>query len=86
MITHRLRLKFIFMKELSYPDPSRKVLTVLNHYRDVSDVESDGRKRIQLTRQQIANMTGLRVETVIRTIRSLSDEGKLHIDGGKVYL
>jgi CRP/FNR family cyclic AMP-dependent transcriptional regulator len=86
MITHRLRLKFIFMKELSYPDPARKVLTVLHYYRDVSDQEFDGRKRIQLTRQQIANMTGLRVETVIRTIRSLCDDGKLHIDGGKVYL
>jgi CRP-like cAMP-binding protein len=85
MITHRLRLKFILMKELSYPDPVRKVLTVLKNYRNVSEYEADGRKRIQLTRQQIANMTGIRVETVIRTIRSLSEEGILHIDGGKVY-
>jgi CRP/FNR family cyclic AMP-dependent transcriptional regulator len=86
MITHRLRLKFIFLKELSYPDPVRKVLTVMRYYRETSDHEADGRKRIPLTRQQIANMTGLRVETVIRTIRSLSDEGQLHIDSGKVYL
>lgn len=86
MITHRLRLKFIFLKELSYPDPVRKVLTVLHYYRETSDQESNGRKRIPLTRQQIANMTGLRVETVIRTIRTLSEEGALLIDGGKVYL
>ena len=86
MITLRLRLKFIFLKELSYPDPVRKVITVLKYYRETSDFEADGRKRIRLTRQQIANMTGLRVETVIRTIRTLSDEGVLLIDSGKVYL
>jgi CRP/FNR family transcriptional regulator, cyclic AMP receptor protein len=30
-------------------------------------------------------MTGLRVETVIRSIRDLYDEGKLVIEKGKVF-
>jgi len=41
--------------------------------------------QVKLTRQQIANMTGLRVETVIRTIRNLQSKGQLHITKGKVY-
>jgi CRP-like cAMP-binding protein len=40
---------------------------------------------VQLTRQQIADITGLRVETVIRSIRQLYENGKLAIAKGKVY-
>lgn len=40
---------------------------------------------VKLTRQQIADMTGLRVETVIRSIRQMEEKGELVIDKGKVY-
>jgi CRP-like cAMP-binding protein len=85
LMTERLRLKFIFLKELSNQDPERKVITILNHYKEDGDSCFPGRHRINLTRQQIANMTGLRVETVIRTIKSLEEEGKLVIEKGKVF-
>ncbi|MCU0381231.1 MAG: Crp/Fnr family transcriptional regulator, partial [Chitinophagaceae bacterium] len=85
LMTERLRLKFIFLKELSNQDPERKVVTILNHYKEDADSCFPGRHRINLTRQQIANMTGLRVETVIRTIKSLEEEGRLVIDKGKVF-
>ena len=38
-----------------------------------------------LTRQQIADLTGLRVETVIRVIRNLHMSGKLTIKHGKIF-
>jgi CRP-like cAMP-binding protein len=85
LMSERLRLKFIFLKELSNQVPERKILTILNHYKDGSGYNCNGKSRINLTRQQIANMTGLRVETVIRTIRSLQEEGKLVIEKGKVF-
>lgn len=85
LMTQRLRLKFIFLKELSNQDPERKVLTILNHYKADESDGVHGRHRINLTRQQIANMTGLRVETVIRTIKNLEGEGKVVIDHGKVF-
>ncbi len=84
-MTQRLRLKFIFLKELANQDPERKVLTILNHYKEDTDTGMHGRHRINLTRQQIANMTGLRVETVIRTIKHLEEEGRVVIDRGKVF-
>ena len=39
-----------------------------------------------LTRQQLANMTGLRVETIIRTMKQMEKEGKLNIIRGKVFI
>jgi CRP/FNR family transcriptional regulator, cyclic AMP receptor protein len=85
LMTERLRSKFIFLKELTHSDPERKIITVLNYYKDTSCRESNIKIKVDLTRQQIANMTGLRVETVIRTIRSLHDNGQLSIERGKVF-
>jgi CRP/FNR family transcriptional regulator, cyclic AMP receptor protein len=85
LMTERLRLKFIFLKELANPDPKRKITTILSYYKMENEVNCNGRQKIDLTRQQIASMTGLRVETVIRTIRSLHESGKLYIERGKVF-
>jgi len=38
-----------------------------------------------LTRQQIADMTALRVETVIRIMRIMHDKEEIRIEKGKVY-
>jgi len=40
---------------------------------------------VEITRQQIADLTGLRVETVIRSIKSLERKGELSIVKRKVY-
>ena len=90
MITSRLRNKFIVLKEVASQDPTRKVITILNMYKKEHNVPNcpkckDGVK-VGLTRQEIADMTGLRVETVIRTIRHLQNEGLLIIQKGKVYI
>ena len=85
LMTERLRSKFIFLKELTHTDPERKIITVLNHYKENIELACNGKIKIELTRQQIANMTGLRVETVIRTIRSLHENGRLIIEKGKVF-
>ena len=85
LMTERLRHKFIILKELATQDPERKVSTIIQLYKNAHQDTCNGRMKIQLTRQEIADMTGLRVETVIRTIRNLHDKGTLHIEKGKVY-
>jgi CRP/FNR family transcriptional regulator, cyclic AMP receptor protein len=85
LMTERLRQKFIILKELASQDPKRKVFTILNLYKkEHCPIENEAQK-IGLTRQEIADMTGLRVETVIRTIRNLYEKGSLRIEKGKVY-
>jgi CRP/FNR family transcriptional regulator, cyclic AMP receptor protein len=41
---------------------------------------------VPFTRQQLADMSGLRVETVIRTIKKMEGDGKLKIVGRKIKL
>ena len=42
--------------------------------------------KLLLTRQQIANLTGMRVETVIRATKALENRGRVSIIKGKVFL
>jgi CRP/FNR family transcriptional regulator, cyclic AMP receptor protein len=90
LMTQRLRNKFVLLKEVACQDPERKVITVLNMYKD-DHPGADCPKcrkgiRVGLTRQEIADMVGLRVETVIRTIRRLNEKGVVEIMRGKVYV
>jgi CRP-like cAMP-binding protein len=46
---------------------------------------TDEKIHIAFTRQEIANFTGLRVETVIRTLKKMEEENKVTIDHRKLY-
>ena len=81
-----LRSKLSFLKEIACHDPEHKVLEVLKPYREKNQDKPEDPIRIFLTRSQIAEMTGLRVETVIRVIKKLSNKGDLDIMKGKIYL
>ncbi|WP_418123738.1 helix-turn-helix domain-containing protein [Chryseobacterium sp. PTM-20240506] len=41
--------------------------------------------QIPLTRQQLASLTGLRVETVIRVIKNMEKENELKIVNRKIF-
>jgi CRP-like cAMP-binding protein len=42
--------------------------------------------QLLLTRQQLAELSGLRVETVIRAVRHLHEKGMLLIQDRKIFL
>ena len=85
MMSQRIRYKFLLLKELSKHNPENSIVSLLNYMKQTRKNICGKCNKVNLTRQQIANMTGLRVETVIRTIRHLHDKGKLLIEKGKVY-
>lgn len=85
MMSERIRFKFILLKELAHHDPENSISTLLNYLKQHKKNICNKCHKVNLTRQQIANMTGLRVETVIRTIRHLHEKGSLVIEKGKVY-
>lgn len=85
LMSQRLRFKFLLLKELAHHDPEQSISTLLNYLKQNKKNICNKCNKLNLTRQQIANMTGLRVETVIRTMRHLHDKGKLVIEKGKVY-
>ena len=85
LFTERLRFKFLLLKEISCFGPEHRISTLFNYFKEAKKNICHKCNRVQLTRQQIADMTGLRVETVIRSIRHLQDKGTLTIDKGKIY-
>lgn len=84
LLVSRLRFKFLTLRELAYNNPEQRISTMLNYYKRLKGIEQTPCK-LHLTRQQLADMTGLRVETVIRTIRTLHERGRLTIQRGKVF-
>lgn len=72
--------KSIMSSVISLHDPAQRISTLLKQLKTQKE-----REEIQLTRQQIANLTALRVETVIRAIKQMEQEGQLEIKNRKVY-
>ncbi len=85
LMSERLRFKFLLLRELAGQNPEHSIHCLLNYLKQNKKNICSKCNKVNLTRQQIANMTGLRVETVIRTIRHLHEKGQLHIAKGKVY-
>ena len=85
MLSERLRFKYLLLKELAHHDPARRIVALLDYLKTSKKNICQCCNQVQLTRQQIADMTGLRVETVIRVITSLQSKGSLVIEKGKVY-
>ena len=86
LLSNRLRYKAILLKEISSYCPDHVIMTLLKYIRDNAKIENESKFRVPYTRQQLADMTGLRVETVIRTVKQLHKEGKLEIKQHKIFL
>lgn len=85
-LAQRLQRKSIISRELACYDPQHRIVTLLKMV--IEDNESKNNhetNKIPYTRQQIADMCGLRVETVIRTIKQMEEKGIVEIQSGKVF-
>lgn len=85
LLTERLRFKFHLIKEMANHNPEHCITALFEYFKQTRKNVCTSCNKINLTRQQIADMTGMRVETVIRAIRSLKEKGQLVIARGKVY-
>jgi CRP/FNR family cyclic AMP-dependent transcriptional regulator len=84
LFAKRIRFKFSVIRSLACNSPESRIATLLNYLKS-EDRYFSRDNQLKLTRQQIADMTGLRIETVIRTMRNMHDKGELAISRGKVY-
>lgn len=64
--------------------PEEKISQFLTKYKNEEGLKNGS--LIPFTRQQIANMTGLRTETVIRTLKRMHEEGKVKIKNHKLFI
>lgn len=84
-LARRLYYKAIMAPELSSQSPDKRLLKLLHYLKNQNPTASEY-YLVELSRQQLADLTGLRVETVIRTIKQLEKQAHLKIIEGKIYL
>ncbi|SUX46002.1 Crp/Fnr family transcriptional regulator [Chryseobacterium indoltheticum] len=84
-VADKLSDKYYLMITLISQDPMYKVEYILNHLKKTSDFHRPYSYEVPLTRQQLANLTGLRVETVIRTVKKLEKNNKIKIRSKRIF-
>lgn len=86
VLASRLYYKAIMASEISSQEPEHRILRLLDYTKKhIHDLDSTDVLEVDLTRQQIADLTGLRVETVIRSCKSLEKKGEIQIKKRKIF-
>lgn len=85
-LTKQLGFKLFLTKITYHIRPAETLLQLLNYFNEQGMYICEDCTRLMLTRQQIANMTGLRVETIIRAFKQLERDHQISIVRGKVFV
>jgi len=83
-LCHRLQYKAMILAEISSHTPEHRLTTILSYLKAKLYTDETEKLVIPYTRQQLGDMTGLRVETVIRTVKKMEKKGILDLDGRKI--
>jgi CRP/FNR family cyclic AMP-dependent transcriptional regulator len=86
LLSEKLRFRLFLLREISGHSPEHTIEELFKYYHKNSKKVCSACNKLLLTRQQIANLTGMRVETVIRATKNLENKGKLTIVKGKIFL
>lgn len=78
---HQNHLKLL---TLSSSNPRDRIKLLMDSVKAQKSINQEFPFQIPLTRQQIANMTGLRIETVVRTVKKMEKDNILKIMNGKI--
>lgn len=78
-IFHKSRVN----KGIALENPEHRILGFLDNFK--KEHAKSGKMKVPFTRQEIANFTGLRVETVIRALSKMNKERKVSIVERKLY-
>ena len=84
VLSGRLVYKSMMLAEIAVEEAEHRLATLIDYLRGADPAGAARSYRVPLTRQQLADMTGLRVETVVRTIKAMEQRGALEIEDGKI--
>ncbi|WDF45601.1 Crp/Fnr family transcriptional regulator [Chryseobacterium sp. KACC 21268] len=84
-LSERLYYKFVMLENNASLQADVRIKGVLDYHKSFSSDMSQFSYQVPLTRQQLASITGLRVETVIRTIKNLEKREVLKIINRNIY-
>lgn len=81
-LSNRLFYKSMMLEEMASENADHRLLTLIKYlFNDVPVGE-----HLKVTRQELAYMSGLRVETVIRSVKFLAKSGAIRLSKGKIFL
>lgn len=84
-LADRLFHKYTMLFNLSSSNPMDKIENIMNYLKSYNSNTDPYSFQVPLTRQQLANLTGLRTETVIRTVKKMEKNKVLMLKGRKIY-
>lgn len=86
-LSGRLLYKAMMLSEIAVEEAEHRLKTLIEYFEHNDTQRATGTPfPVPFTRQQLADMTGLRVETVIRSIKSMEHQSLLSLDeGGKIF-
>lgn len=79
-LSNRLFYKSMMLEELANEQAEHRVATLISY---LFKNQENGTV-LDITRQQLADMTGLRVETVIRIVKKMADKKAISLQKGKI--
>lgn len=82
LMARRIHSKAMTTKDIINQKPEFRIISFLNTHKKP---ECNTKELVLFTRQEIANFTGLRVETVIRALTKMSKTNKVEIINHKIY-
>lgn len=83
-ISENMYYKYIMMQTMSFQNPENKLKTLMNYLKGYEN-KYQYSYQIPFTRQQLASLIGLSVETVIRVTKSMEKNGILKIKNRKIF-
>jgi len=84
-LSDRLFYKYIMLFNNSANEPVAKIRALMEYFKKSAFVKGAFSYHLGLTRQQIANLTGLRVETVIRTLKKMEKDNLIRLRERKIF-
>lgn len=83
-LSERLQRKFVLMQKISCHNAAERLKEVIELMKKEQENQTPYSFEVPLTRQQLASLTGLCVETTIRTIKRMEREKMLRIHNRKI--
>ena len=77
--------KSLSLKNIVFLNPEDRIFHQLMDYKREYG-KTNEKTVINLTRKELSHMTGLRIETIIRTVKKMEKDGKLEIISGKIFI
>jgi len=83
-LSDRIVHKYIMLQKISSQNPVERLQGIMDFLKSSQNEQTPFSFQIPFTRQQLASLTGLCVETAIRTIKMMEREKKLKIKNRKI--